>query len=58
MLDKDYSGLIEFCSGPCELGDFLQLSGFVIFGLVVLIGILKFFVRFGKDPSMPWSTKL
>ena len=58
MIERDYGELFDFCSGPCELGDILQVAGFFVVGMVVLFGILKFFIRFGRDPSMPWSTKL
>ena len=54
MIERDYSDLFDFCSGACELGDILQLAGFVVVGLMVLIGILRFFIKFGEDPSMPW----
>ncbi len=37
MIERDYSGLFDFCGRPCELGDILQIVA--IFGLLVLIVI-------------------
>ena len=40
MLEKDYSGLFDFCSGPCELGDILQIVGIVVIFVAVVAGFL------------------
>lgn len=38
MLEKDYSGLFDFCLGPCELGDALQIVAIVVLFLVIFGG--------------------
>ena len=38
MLEKDYSGLFDFCSGPCGVGDILQIVAVVVLFFVIFGG--------------------
>ncbi len=40
MIERDYSELFDFCSGPCELGDILQLIAIVAIFIGVVTGFL------------------
>ncbi len=52
MLEKDYSGLFDFCSGPCELGDVLQIVAIVVLFLVIFGGSIGW-VRYRAKQQGP-----
>ena len=49
MLHKDYSGLFDFCGGPCEIGDILQLLAIALLFVLVAAGFLIFTYTFRKS---------
>lgn len=40
MIERDYSELFDFCGGPCDIGDILQLIVIVAIFIGVVSGFL------------------
>ena len=49
MLKKDYSGLFDFCAGPCELGDVLQVLVIGVLFLAVFTGIYMAIYKYRRE---------